>query len=47
MPELPEVETICCDLGPIVTGRQITGFELLWEKTLRGISANSFRDVIT
>lgn len=47
MPELPEVETICRELAPLVAGRRITGFELFWERTLRGIEPRDFQHHIT
>jgi formamidopyrimidine-DNA glycosylase len=34
VPELPEVETVCRTLAPIVTGRSIRSFELLWPRTI-------------
>ena len=34
MPELPEVETVCRTLAPVVTGRTIESFELLWPRTV-------------
>jgi formamidopyrimidine-DNA glycosylase len=34
VPELPEVETVCRTLDPIVTGRRFATFELLWPRTL-------------
>jgi len=47
VPELPEVETICRELVPLVAGRRITGFELFWERTLRGIEPRDFQHRIT
>jgi len=46
VPELPEVETICRELAPVVTGRRITGFELFWERTLRGTEPGDFQQRI-
>lgn len=34
MPELPEVETVCRTLDPVITGKQFATFELLWPRTL-------------
>ncbi len=34
MPELPEVETVCRTLSPLVTGRSIVAFEFNWTRTL-------------
>ncbi|MEI2617229.1 MAG: bifunctional DNA-formamidopyrimidine glycosylase/DNA-(apurinic or apyrimidinic site) lyase [Thermomicrobiales bacterium] len=34
MPELPEVETIRRTLEPLLTGKRIQSFELLWARTL-------------
>ena len=34
MPELPEVETVCRTLDPLVTGKRFATFELLWPRTL-------------
>lgn len=34
MPELPEVETVCRTLAPLVTGRSIVAFEFSWPRTL-------------
>ncbi len=47
MPELPEVETICNELAPIIKNRRISGFELLWQKTLKGIEEIDFSRNIT
>lgn len=46
MPELPEVETIRCDLAPLVAGRFISGFELFWGRTLRGTSPDEFLSLV-
>lgn len=34
MPELPEVETVCRTLDPVLTGKRFVSFELLWPRTL-------------
>ncbi len=34
MPELPEVETVCRTLEPLLTGKRFVAFELLWPRTL-------------
>jgi len=46
MPELPEVETVCRELAPLVKGRRISGFELFWEKTLRNETARAFERLV-
>ena len=45
MPELPEVETIRRDLEPRITGRAITGFDVLpgAERLLRGVPQRAIR----
>jgi formamidopyrimidine-DNA glycosylase len=43
MPELPEVETVKNELTPAVTGRQITGVTVLWNRMVRIPSAEQFR----
>ena len=43
MPELPEVETVKNELTPHVTGRKITGINLIWEGIVRQPSAKEFR----
>ena len=45
MPELPEVETIRRDLEPRITGRRITGFDVLpgAERLLRGVPQSAIR----
>lgn len=53
MPELPEVETVCRTLRPVLVGKQLTSFELLWPRTLstdmttfaRGVMAKDIVDV--
>jgi len=42
MPELPEVETIARILRPECTGRKITSVQVLWGRTLEGISPEQF-----
>ena len=42
MPELPEVETIKNDLGPLIKDCVIDRVEFLWNKTLRGSSPETF-----
>jgi formamidopyrimidine-DNA glycosylase len=34
MPELPEVETVARTLKPVLTGKRIESFDLLWPRTL-------------
>ncbi len=43
MPELPEVETIKCDLAPKVSGLTITGLEIRWPRAVRGISPEAMK----
>ncbi|MHB1133206.1 MAG: bifunctional DNA-formamidopyrimidine glycosylase/DNA-(apurinic or apyrimidinic site) lyase [Chloroflexota bacterium] len=38
MPELPEVETIVCELCPLTVGRRITGVDVLWPGSVGGAS---------
>ena len=42
MPELPEVETIRCELAPRVTGRSITGVALEWPRMVQIPPAEAF-----
>ncbi len=42
MPELPEVETIVCELRRQVTGKTIAGVRVLWERSIQG-QAKEFR----
>jgi len=42
MPELPEVETYVRELAPILHGRQVTGAQLLWPRTIAAPSAPEF-----
>ncbi|MCX6079420.1 MAG: bifunctional DNA-formamidopyrimidine glycosylase/DNA-(apurinic or apyrimidinic site) lyase [Chloroflexi bacterium] len=46
MPELPEVETIARSLRPELTGRIIVSAQVLWLRTLDGISADQFNQRI-
>ena len=43
MPELPEVETIRLELAPCITGRIITGLDLIWKGTFLDYSEEEFR----
>lgn len=43
MPELPEVETVCRTLGPVLTGKSFVAFELLWPRTLAHPNEETFR----
>ncbi|PIY80192.1 MAG: hypothetical protein COY80_04155 [Candidatus Pacebacteria bacterium CG_4_10_14_0_8_um_filter_42_14] len=40
MPELPEVETICKRLAPVLIGKTIQNIEVLREKSLQGLSTS-------
>ena len=42
MPELPEVETIVRGLRPELSGQTITSAQVLWARTLSGISPDQF-----
>jgi formamidopyrimidine-DNA glycosylase len=42
MPELPEVETIVCELCPLTVGRRITDVEVLWPGSIAGLSPEEF-----
>ncbi len=42
MPELPEVETIRRELGPLVVGRTIVGVEVEWEGSIARLSREEF-----
>ncbi|MGH9174594.1 MAG: bifunctional DNA-formamidopyrimidine glycosylase/DNA-(apurinic or apyrimidinic site) lyase, partial [Vicinamibacterales bacterium] len=42
MPELPEVETVARTLNPVLRGRVIAGFQLLWHRTLERPSLTAF-----
>ncbi len=44
MPELPEVETIACNLRPELTGRDIVSVTLLWPRTLASPSPELFTE---
>jgi formamidopyrimidine-DNA glycosylase len=46
LPELPEVETIRRELEPEILGLKIVSIELLWEKTLKKISADEFNRML-
>lgn len=43
MPELPEVETIRRDLEGYILGQRILEVEVLWPRTVRGMSPGEFR----
>lgn len=43
MPELPEVETVCRTLSPVIVGRSIEHFELFWPRTLAQPDLTAFR----
>ncbi len=45
MPELPEVETVVRSLAPHITGREVAGAELRFEKTLRRPAAYLFSEL--
>lgn len=45
MPELPEVETVVRSLAPHITGREVAGAELGFEKTLRRPAAYRFSEL--
>ncbi|MEI7844210.1 MAG: DNA-formamidopyrimidine glycosylase [Chloroflexota bacterium] len=47
MPELPEVETIARSLRPELTGLAIVSAQVLWERTLTGLSADQFSSQIS
>jgi formamidopyrimidine-DNA glycosylase len=47
MPELPEVETVCRTLAPLITGQRIGSFDLYWRRTLESPSVEEFSDRIT
>jgi formamidopyrimidine-DNA glycosylase len=42
MPELPEVETLICDLRPCVEGRVFTDVEVCWPRTVHGQKPEEF-----
>jgi len=42
MPELPEVETIVCDLRPQLVGHTIVGAKVRWQRTIATLSARVF-----
>jgi formamidopyrimidine-DNA glycosylase len=44
MPELPEVETLVCDLRPHVVGRKIVDAQVFWPRTIHGLSPDEFRE---
>lgn len=46
MPELPEVETVCRDLRPVLTGALILGADNRWPNCLRG-EISLFPDLLT
>lgn len=46
MPELPEVETIACNLRPLLSGRTILAASLLWPRTLAEPSPEQFQQAI-
>jgi len=46
VPELPEVENIVRSLRPELVGRQITGFRLLWERTVAAPSPEAFQQML-
>ena len=47
MPELPEVETIIRRLRPELSGQTIISAQILWPRTLAGISPNQFINLIS
>ena len=42
MPELPEVETVCRTIEPLLRGRAFVGFELSWPRTLAHPDPSTF-----
>lgn len=46
MPELPEVETVVRLIRPHLVGRSIEGAEVLWKRTLGGMSLASFERAV-
>ncbi|MFN0243972.1 MAG: bifunctional DNA-formamidopyrimidine glycosylase/DNA-(apurinic or apyrimidinic site) lyase [Planctomycetota bacterium] len=46
MPELPEVETVVRLIRPQLVGRRIEGCEVLWKRTLGGMSLASFERAV-
>lgn len=47
MPELPEVETVCRTLRPLVTGRTITSCSVYWPRTVTPQDAEWFQEAVT
>ena len=43
MPELPEVETIACDLRPCLVGRTFADVQVHWPGAIHGLSPEEFR----
>lgn len=46
MPELPEVETVVRLIRPHLVGRRVDGCEVLWQRTLGGMSPASFERAV-
>jgi formamidopyrimidine-DNA glycosylase len=46
MPELPEVETVCRTLRPLLVGHRIDDAHVLWDRTLANTSTDIFRDMV-
>lgn len=46
MPELPEVETVRRTLDPLLRGRTISGFTLLWHRTLEHPTFDQFESSV-
>ncbi|MGA9468444.1 MAG: DNA-formamidopyrimidine glycosylase family protein, partial [Exiguobacterium marinum] len=42
MPELPEVETVCRRLRPVVSGKTIQAVDVLDSKIIRGLDAEEW-----
>lgn len=46
MPELPEVETYVRELAPLLSGREVTGAQVLWSRTIACPDADAFAALI-
>jgi formamidopyrimidine-DNA glycosylase len=46
VPELPEVETVCRTLAPLLIGKAFSSFELSWPRTLSRPDLTTFLDAI-
>lgn len=47
MPELPEVETVCRSLEPVLIGKTITAMQVYLPKIVRGVSLDDFSQIVT